>query len=118
MTMEEFSEGYYMTEMNLQPYDDGPVIQGDLYDFIDRRMYSRTNAPIMMRVGLDNGPHFKASGEKAVPMDVLAIPRQWMDDMMVDEGWQDVFILKPRYAYLLSQSEKLGERFESHNVND
>lgn len=118
MSLEEFSGGYYRTEMSVQPYDDGPVIQNSLYDFINREIYAQTDAPITMRVGLDQGPYFTVEAENAVPSDVLAMPREWMDDMEIhDQEARNVFVLKPGHSYVLNQSVKLSKRFDDHNVN-
>lgn len=119
MSFEEFSGGYYRTDMNVQSYKDGPVIQNGIYDFINREVYAQTDAPITMRVGLDAGPYFHVSSESAVPTDVLALPREWIDDMDIDERErQNVFLLKPGHSYVLNQSVKLSERFKNHNVNE
>lgn len=118
MALDEFSGGYYRTEMNVQPYEDGPVIEHGLYNMIDKRVYAQTDAPIMMRVGLDASPYFTISSEAAVPTDVLALPRSWMDDMDIDSrGMHNVFVLKPEHSYVLGQSKKLKKRFENHNIN-
>lgn len=118
MSFEEFSGGYYRTEMNVQPYAAGPVIQNDVYDFINREIYAQTDAPITMRVGLDRGPYFTVSAESAVPTNVLAMPREWMDDMEIhDIERHNVFVLKPGHSYVLNQSVKLSKRFDDHNVN-
>ena len=119
MTLEEFSGGYYRTEMMVQPYEDGPVIENGLYDLIDKTIYARTNAPITLRIGLAGSPYFKVGCESAIPTDVLAIPRKWMDDIQLHEEYKthSVFVLKPEYSYLVNQSIVLKERFDNHNVN-
>lgn len=120
MTLSEFSGGYYRTRMQVQPYEDGPVIESDLYDFIDQSVYARTNAPITLRVGLDSSPYFSVESENAVPTDVLAIPQSWIDDMRLHDeyGKENIFVLKPAYSYFVNQSIAIGERFDNHNVND
>lgn len=111
MTFEEFSGGYYRAEMDVQPYDDGPVIEHELYEHIDNEIYGSSNAPITMQVGLDKGPYFHVDSEAAVPTDVLALP----DGLIDGAGRQDVFVLKPRHSYLLNRSRVLQERFGDAN---
>lgn len=109
MTLEEFSGGYYRTKMTVQPYEEGPVIDKYLYDFINREVYAQTNAPITMRVGLNKGPYFTVDGEGAVPTDVLAMPQEWIDDMDISGEAESVFLLKPEHSYFINQSVDLGE---------
>lgn len=118
--LDEFSGGYYRAEMSLVPYDDGPVIEQNLYDFIDREIYGSTDAPITARIGLDKGPMFVLSAEGAMPQDALALPRDWLDDMRIHDtkGRHDIFVLKPAHSYFINQSVKLSKRFDAHNVND
>ena len=111
MVLEEFSNGYYKAEMDIQPYEDGPVIEAGLYDFINRRVYAQTDAPITMRVGLDKGPYFAVSAEGAVPTDVLAMPQEWIDDMDIASRADStsVFLLKPAHSHFINQSADLGD---------
>lgn len=104
--------------MSVQPYSDGPVIQNDLYNFINREIYAQTNAPITMRVELDKGPYFNVGSENAVPSEVLALPKEWINDMNInDRKPRNIFVLKPGYSYVLNQSVKLSKEFDNHNVN-
>jgi hypothetical protein len=92
--IEEFSGGYYHTEMNVQEYDGGPVIEQGLYDFINRELYLDESAPVMMRVGFDAGPLFAVEAESAVPRDVLALPKE----LIGARGTSSVFVLKSEYV--------------------
>jgi len=119
--IEDFSGGYYRTEMTIQPVDDGPSIERGLYDFINREFYYKTDAPITMRVGLKQETHFQPSAEGGMPTDVLGLPTRLCDDMGVHPSAEavSVFVLKPAHAYLFSQTEKLGEQFvDSSNISD
>lgn len=93
--IEDFSSGYYRAMMDVQEYEDGPVIEQSLYDFINRRLYVDSNAPIRMRVGLDAGATFEVNTETAIPRDVLALPQE----LCPDEREANVFVLKPEYYY-------------------
>ena len=93
--IEDFSSGYYRATLNVQEYDDGPVIEQRLYDFINRRLYLDSDLPVRMRVGLDAGPIFEVGAESAVPRDVLAIP----EEIAPDSDVSNVFIVKPSNYY-------------------
>lgn len=119
--IEDFSGGYYRTEMTVQPVADGPSIERGLYDFINREFYYKTDAPITMRVGLKQETHFQPDAEGGMPTDVLGLPKQLCDEMGVHPSAESisVFVLKPAHAYLFSQTEKLGEQFvDSSNISD
>lgn len=119
--IEDFSGGYYRTEMTIQPISSGPSIERGLYDFINREFYYKTDAPITMRLGLTEGTHIQPSAEGAMPTDVLGLPTELCDDMGVHPSAESVsvFVLKPAHAYLFSQTEKLGEQFvDSSNISD
>jgi len=93
--IEDFSSGYYRATMDVQEYDDGPVIERGLYDFINRKLYLNSEAPVMMRVGLDAGATFEVDAETAIPRDVLALPRELCSRA---DGERNVFVLKSEYA--------------------
>ncbi len=92
--IEEFSSGYYRATMDVQEYEDGPVIERGLYDFINRKLYVDSDAPVMMRVGLDAGATFEVDAENDIPRDVLALPRE----LCSADGEENVFVLKAQYA--------------------
>lgn len=92
--IEDFSSGYYRTSLNVQEYDDGPVIEQRLYDFINKRLYMGSDMPVTMRLGFDGGPHFVVDSEAAVPQDILALP----PEMITEIGKSSVFVLKAEYA--------------------
>lgn len=91
--------------MHIQPYTEGPVISADVYDYINREIYSNTNTPVTMKLSLDNGPYFKVGAENAVPSDVLALPKELVKQMGIKEGGRvrKVFVLKPEHSYLMYQ---------------
>lgn len=95
------------------------MIENGLYDLINRKIYAQTNAPITMRLGMNGGPYFSPMAESSVPTDVLALPRDWMDDMQLHDEFEthNVFVLKPEHSYVLNQSVAIEQRFDDHNVN-
>jgi len=90
----EFSSGYYHTTMDVQEYDDGPLIDKRLYKFINEEIYLDSDAPVMMRLGLDEGPLFSVNPGDVIPRDVLALP----PEISNDAGKTSVFVLKSQYA--------------------
>jgi hypothetical protein len=118
--IQDFSGGYYQTEMTVQPMDSGPAIERGLYDFINREFYYQTDAPITMRVGMNSGTHFRPAAEGAMPTDVLGLPVDVCDSIGVHPSAEsvNVYILKPAHAYLFGQTERYGESFEeSANIS-
>lgn len=109
--LEEFSGGYYRAEMTIQPLDRGPTIEQGLYDLINRKIYTQTDAPVTMRIGLDAGPTFQPEAENGVPTDVLAMPTELLDEAGVHPSAESVsvFIYKPHAAYLFSEKMGLGQ---------
>ena len=121
MAIEHFSNGYYKTEMSVQPYKQGPTIERGLYDFIARKFYSQTDTPVTMRVGLDAGPLFRPSAESSIPKDVLGLPLSEIEASSIhpSDDSVSVFVLKPEFAYLFNSSLKMGEQFiDSSNISD
>lgn len=121
MAIREFSNGYYKAEMSVQPYEDGPAIEQGLYDFINRKFYYATDAPVTMRVGLDGGPMFAPSAESSIPTNVVGLPIAELDKSNVHPSADNVavFILKPEFAYMFNQAETIGKEFlDSSNISD
>ncbi len=121
MSIEHFSNGYYKTEMSVQPYESGPTIERGLYDFINRRFYTKTDAPVTMRIGLDAGPMFSPSAESSIPTNVLGLPLSTIEKSSIHPSNDNVpvFVLKPEFAYMFNSVESIGESFlDSSNISD
>lgn len=119
--IEEFSGGYYRIEMTVQPLSSGPSIERGLYNFIDKKFYCQTSAPVTMRVGLTQSSHFQPSSEGAMPTDVLGLPENLLQEMDVHPSAENVsvLILKPAHAYMFGQSMALGSEFlDNSNISD
>lgn len=96
--IQDFSQGYYCTSMDIQTYDDGPAIARPLHRFIQSHLFTKESR-VIMRVGLDSGPTFDVKPESAIPDDVLGMPRELIDN----QGEEDIFILKPEYVDIVGQ---------------
>jgi hypothetical protein len=102
--IEDFSGGYYRLQMDVQPLERGPCIERGLYDLISRNIYTQTDAPVTMRLGLDEGSTFRPTGENGMPTDVIGLPTEFLDSIGVHPSAEGVsiFILKPKNAYMFS----------------
>lgn len=120
MTLENFSGGYYSLDMQVQPYGDGPVIDSALYDYINREVYSQTDAPITFKLSMNNGAYFNVAAENGVPPSVLAIPKAWVDNLDIEDNGRSrkVFVLKPGHAYLTHQATILKEQLDDTDLED
>ena len=103
LIFENFSAGYYRTEMTIEEYDDGPVIEQSLYDFIKNQLYQNIDTAPVFKLGLNTGAHFTPSIESGIPVDVLAVPTSWVDteDRLRDS--QNVFVLKPGQSQYVAE---------------
>lgn len=113
MKVENFSGGYFKTELRVSEYRDGPAMEVEAYSFINRQFYSKSDGNPMFRLGLNGNPYFEASAEVSIPTDVIGVPREWLADNRITEGsYQDVFILKPAHADILREATELSKRFD------
>lgn len=112
--LEPFSGGYYGARFQVQQYENGPVIEQSLFDYVENSLYKQTTSPPWARVGMNNSPYFQLSGEPGIPGNVLGLPRKFIKKHEVlDNGhthW--ILLVKPGYAFMLSESENLQEQIE------
>lgn len=111
-SIHDFSPAYYITTLTVAPYDNGPVIERGLHEFIDSELYARTDAPVMLRLGLDGEPYFEPDVEGAIPSDHLGIPSEWLSEDVQSTAYveRDVFICKPSQSYLLNERNSVVSR--------
>ena len=76
---EQFSSGYYLGRLYVEPYDgDHAVIHDEDHVRVNEHLYAtgegveRTDAPLVMK--LENGGHFPVLGDDSVPTGTLALP--------------------------------------------
>jgi len=86
------------------------IIERGLYDLIDTELYSNTDAPVSMRIGLESdSPIFTPKIDSCMPPEVIGVPRELMREL--DLGSHDrvsIFILNPKQSVLFNNSMKLG----------
>lgn len=117
--IEPFSAGYYGARMEVQRYEDGPVIEQTLFDYIESSLYQQTDAPPWVRIGMSDAPYFKLAGEAGLPGNVLGLPERFISQHEVlDNGhihW--ILFVNPGFAYMLSASEQLSEYVDDTPFN-
>lgn len=116
--LEPFSAGYYGAKLQVQAYDDGPIIEQTLHDYIEANLYGQTDAPPWARVGMNESPYFQLEGEPGVPGDVLGLPEDFIREYEVlDNGhthW--ILLVKPGFAYMLSANDDLQEQLDDFQL--
>jgi len=85
---EEFSSGYYLGRLYVQPTDGGSaVIDRDQHEHVNRELYAagegveRLDAPLVMKV---HERHVPVHGEDGVPKDTLLLPETVLDATRVE----------------------------------
>jgi len=116
--LEPFSGGYYGARLQVQAYDDGPIIEQALHDYIEANLYGQTDSPPWARVGMSESPYFQLSGEPGVPGNVLGLPEQFIRNYeLLDNGhthW--ILLVKPGFAYMLSANENLQGQLDDFQI--
>ena len=101
---EEFSAGYYLGRLYVEPHDGGhAVIHRTDHERMNRRLYAsgegveRLDAPLVMKL---DGRHFPVLGEEGVPSGTLGLPPEVAESGLPDR--REVFLANPdRAAELL-----------------
>lgn len=77
---EQFSSGYYLGEMFVEPYDgDSAAIHCDDHERMNEQLYAggegveRLDAPLVMKL---EATHFPVLGDEEVPAGTLAVPHE------------------------------------------
>lgn len=86
---EEFSDGYYLGQLFVEPYDgDRAAMQRSQHEATNRQVYAtgdgidRLDHPLVMKLG---ETHFPVHGAPDVPSDTLAVPIPFLDRIDVTE---------------------------------
>jgi hypothetical protein len=97
---EEFSTGYYLGRLYVEPHDgERAVIQQADHERVNRRLYAtgegveRLDTPLVMKL---DGTHFPVVGDGGVPSGTLGLPARVSGSTLPDE--REVFLAKPERA--------------------
>ena len=107
---EQFSRGYYLGRLYVEPSDGGAAMCRDQHERVNQQLYAdegvtRTDRPLVMKLGRR---HFPVHGEADVPADTLAVPEEILDsaDVRNPPSLREVFLAKADHAkQLLSVAE-------------
>mgnify|MGYP006896938308 CR=1 FL=1 len=112
LMFEEFSTGYYLGRLYVEPYDgERAVMRRDQHEQINEQLYAsgegieRLDGPLVMKV--DNR-HVAVRGEDGIPEGTLALPEDVLDDARVRNppALKEVLLAKAdRAAQLLRYQE-------------
>jgi hypothetical protein len=110
---EQFSRGYYLGRLYVEPRDGGAVMCRDQHERVNQQLYgdegvTRTDLPLVMKLGRR---HFPVHGDAEVPADTLAVPEAVLNDADIRNppSLSEVFLAKADHAaQLLSVSETSG----------
>lgn len=108
--LSEFGAGYYSVTLRPTPYKAGPVVDTQLYHYLNDNIYANTNTPVWMRADFGHSPYFKLDHGEPMPHDVIGLPASWMQDFDMDDDnrARPMFVCKPGHAHYLEQSSLLG----------
>jgi hypothetical protein len=81
---EQFSGGYYLGRLYVEPYDgDRPAMHSDQHEEVNRQLYAtgegveRVDTPLVMKLGRR---HLAVHGEDGIPERTLAVPAAMLDE--------------------------------------
>ena len=108
---EQFSSGYYLGEMLVEPHDgDRAVIHESDHERVNEQLYvsgegvEPLDAPLVMKL---DGPHFPVMGDDGVPAGTLAVP----DDLVPDGRLPD------RRRVFLAKADRADELLRYHGYD-
>jgi len=97
---EEFSSGYYLGRLYVQPTDENAaVIDREQHEHVNRELYAsgegveRLDAPLVMKI---HEQHVPVHGEDGVPRDTLLLPESMVDETRIENppALTEVFLAK------------------------
>jgi hypothetical protein len=101
---EQFSRGYYLGRLYVEPTDDtAAAICREQHERVNQQLYAtgdgveRTDFPLVMKLG---SRHFAVHGDRDVPADTLAVPEPLLEDVGVRNppSLREVFLAKADHA--------------------
>lgn len=97
---EQFSSGYYLGVLYVQPHDVERATVNDVdHEAVNRQLYAdsegieRLDSPLVMKL---DGQHFPVLGDEDVPTGTLAVPDELADDSLPER--REVFLARPERA--------------------
>ncbi|MBX0295164.1 DUF5802 family protein [Haloarcula nitratireducens] len=101
---EQFSRGYYLGRLYVEPRADGAAAMcRDQHERVNEQLYAtgegvtRTDLPLVMKLG---SRHFAVHGDERVPADTLAVPETVLDSANIRNppSLSEVFLAKADHA--------------------
>lgn len=115
---EEFSGGYYLGRLYVEPYaGEVPAMHRTQHEQVNEQVYTtgegveRTDAPLVMKL---EDCHFPVQGAADVPADTLALPEAFLSAAGVDDppALREVLLAKA------DQAARLLDWFTDYEIND
>mgnify|MGYP000087704257 CR=1 FL=1 len=94
---EDFSSGYYLGRMYVEPHDaERPVMQDDEFEKVREKVYD-DEKPLVMKIG---NRHLVVDGDEGVPSGTLAVPAGVTESLRLHNppSVKDVLLAKKGHA--------------------
>lgn len=97
---EQFSRGYYLGRLYVEPSSDGTAkMCREQHEHVNEQLYgddegiTRIDNPLVMKLG---STHFAVRGGEGVPADTLSVPEELLDERAVRNPptWSEVLLAK------------------------
>jgi len=107
LMFEDFSSGYYLGRMYVEPHDsDRPVMQDDEFEKVRRNVYTEEK-PLVVKV---ENRHLVVGGDGGVPSGTLAIPAKVAESLRLRNppSLRDVLLAKEEHAARILSLREFG----------
>lgn len=107
---EEFSSGYYLGRMYVEPHDtDGPIMQDDDFEAVSRGVYDEERL-LVMKIGKR---HLVVDGDGSVPTGTLGVPERIAQELRLRNppSVKDVLLAKEDHAERILSLRGFGDGF-------
>ena len=104
---EEFSSGYYLGRMYVEPHDsERPVMQDEEFETVSHGVYEEEK-PLVMKVG---NRHLVVGGDSGVPSGTLGVPEDIADGLGLRNppSVKDILLAKEGHATRILSLRGLG----------
>jgi hypothetical protein len=106
---EDFSGGYYLGRMYVEPHDaDSPVMQDDDFEAVSHGIYEQEEKPLVMKIGKR---HIVVGGDGSVPTGTLGVPERVAEDLDLynPPSVKDVLLAKEVHAERILSLKSLDD---------